>query len=205
MSYEDDALRDLLEKAKQSVSKNGHTTSSSKSPDPDPPPIDQVPAIDYGRWKIEAGYLIKRALDDVPENDRPMIASMPAERLADLIVKQAREIISEKKPPFFPLPPELSETDIDDELNALANRAIVVFRDVYLPQPIEEPASTVIVAEDAREATTFPALHRQIAGQDDLRDGEGSVRESHLARSAVPHSGRRRWSGGRAAERPVAS
>lgn len=153
MSIEDDALRDLIEKAKQSVSKNGHNTTNSKPEASEPPPVDSVPAINYGRWRLEAGYVIKRALDNVPEDQRPMIASMEAARLIELVVSQAREVIAEKKPPWYPLPPELSETDIDEELHGLASRAIEVFREVYLPTEQPVPAhSALIVSETSLQA-----------------------------------------------------
>lgn len=137
MSYEDDALREILEKAQQSVSKNGTTPTNGHPPEPEPQPVEpkQLPAIDYGRWRLEAGYVIKRALDDVPEQSRRMVASMPHDRLVDLVVKQAREIIAAREAPWWPLPPELSESDVEEELHSLAGMAIKVFRSAYGAEP----------------------------------------------------------------------
>lgn len=134
MPYDPEAIREITRRAEESVRRaNGHTQQ------PEPPPQEvstpQLP-VSYHDWRYKVGMVVKKTLDDVPVKDRPMIASMKPERLIDLIVKQAHDIVDAREAPWWPLPEGLSESEVDEELHALAGKAIEVFRNAY-PAPVE--------------------------------------------------------------------
>jgi hypothetical protein len=93
--------------------------------------------------------VVKRTLDDVPENDRPTIASMKHDRLIDLIVKQAHEVVDARVPPWWPLPDGLSETEVAEELHKLAAQAVTLFREVYLPAQVPAIRELAVETFDA--------------------------------------------------------
>jgi hypothetical protein len=103
--------------------------------------------------------VVKGSLDDVPEDQRPVIASMAPDKLADLLVTQAREVIEEKKAPWWPLPPELSETDIGDELHGLATRAVEVFRNAYAPAVLNGDGLPATLDDEPLQPLTVSELY----------------------------------------------
>jgi hypothetical protein len=142
-------------------STNGTTNGVASSNGHVEPP--QPPAIDFPTWRYHVGVLsMKKAFDDVPEKDRPTIASMESAqpgKLADLLVEKAHEVINDHLAPFWPLPPELSETDVEEELHKLASQAVAAFCNVYLPAKDEEyelalPTEIDRTPVDAYEAYT---------------------------------------------------
>jgi hypothetical protein len=153
MPDDGDSISDIIKQAQESIRKRNGNAASSVPPAQPPQPIDDpapLPAVSYTDWRYRVGMVVKRALDDVPEDQRPTIASMAPDKLADLLVKQAREVIEEKKAPWYPLPPELSESDIDDELHGLATRAVTVFQGAYLhdlPATLEDEPKPLTVSE----------------------------------------------------------
>jgi hypothetical protein len=132
MPYDPEKMQQILRDAEESLKKkrNGHQSSSAHPPQL-PPPIESAPnlTVTYSDWRYRVGMVVKKALDDVPVNDRPTIASMAPAQLSDLIVKQAHEVVDEHVAPWWPLP---DGVDLDRELRLLAQQAIEVFRDVYL-------------------------------------------------------------------------
>src|SRR5262252_485194 len=113
------------------------------------------PPPEFDAWRLRLGYVIKGALDAVPEKDRQLIASGPKNRTVDLIVKQAHELIAEHDPQVWPLPAELAETEVDEEIQKLAGQAVDVFWSAYgveLP-----PASSVSTEIDRNPVDAYEA------------------------------------------------
>jgi hypothetical protein len=114
----------------------------------------QAPVIDFPTWRYRAGMTIKGCIDAIPQEGREIIASMTPEGLAEKLFEQARELVIVQ-----PRPPELSDTDLDDELHKLAAQAVEHFRNAYyLPATtngeIQLPATVEIDREpiDAYDA-----------------------------------------------------
>lgn len=137
--HTDVAILQALELTRTDLSSPPHKNGTVAPPQSPAEPFSTngatttLPAT-YAEWKYQSGMVIKRALyDSVPEKDRPTIASMQADKLVDLLIKQAHEVIDIRVAPWWPLPAELSETDIDEELQEMAGRAVTLFRNAYLP------------------------------------------------------------------------
>lgn len=133
MPYDPEKIQEILKAAEESLKKheNGKTGSSAHPPQP-PQPIEPLPAnlpvVAYSDWRYRIGMVVKKALDDVPVNDRPTIASMAPAQLVDLIVKQAHEVVDDHVAPWWPLP---DGANLDKELRSLAGQAVEVFRGAY--------------------------------------------------------------------------
>lgn len=145
MPDDGDSISDIIKQAQESIRKrNGHSASSVSPPEP-PQPVDppQLPAVSYNDWRYRVGMVVKQSLDDVPELDRPTIASMEQHRLIDLLVKQAHEVIDEQVAPWWPLPEVVA--DLDKELRALAGQATDAFRRVYLPSSVADDNLPIVI------------------------------------------------------------
>lgn len=133
-------------------------------------------AQDFPKWRYDLGMEMKTYLDAVPEKSRHLIASMEPAELAKELVAGARKHLAE-----FPVPPEfeLSETDVDDELNKLASLAVERFREAYLPALGEEqraaskPIQFRTVAAVLEEYGALDLRKQFLAGI--LREGEVSM------------------------------
>jgi hypothetical protein len=94
---------------------------------------------DFGKWQLEVGYQFKGWFGAIPENQRELLASDDDETgLIETLINQAKDSIAAEKRPIWPAP-ELTETEVDEELRRLATMAVRAFRDDYhLPAVAEQ-------------------------------------------------------------------
>src|SRR5215831_16605255 len=107
------------------------------SVDPGPSVANGVPPAprsrDFGGWQLEVGYYIKQCFDAVPENQREALATHTDAILIDTVIEKPLGLIRDHQHPLWPLPPGLSETEVEEEIRRLAEKAVSAFKDVYLP------------------------------------------------------------------------
>jgi len=99
----------------------------------------------FGTWQLEVGYQFKGWFGAVPEKQRVLLASSEENTLVEILVEDAKKWIEAHKPPTWPLPEELSESELDEELRRLALSVVKAFRDDYAV-PEKEPEEDKISA-----------------------------------------------------------
>lgn len=165
-----EVMRELMKKAEESIQR--HRNGEPKPPQPEAPPA-QLP-VTYDDWRYHIGMAIKTVFDRVPEKDRETVARFKDAMLIDQIVKEAHEVIDLHEKPYWPLPADLTETDIDDELHSLAGQAIQRFREVYLPPAA--PQLPAIGQIDRRPIDAYDAYQIMLADKREY-SWAGLVRE----------------------------
>jgi AAA domain len=153
MGFDDPSYQKLRAEILGKVNGTHSTSNGVQAVHPPQPTAEQA----LRDWRYRVGLLIKKALDDVPEKDRVTVAGFTKEILVDSVVKEAREMLAAQQAPLWPLPPDLTDTDAQEELDKLANRAVEVFCNAYQSDPADDHLSGLTPQERFQELLKLPS------------------------------------------------
>jgi hypothetical protein len=134
---------------------------------------------DYGSWQLEVGYCIKGSFDRVPREQREMLAGYDDATLIETVIETPLSLVRDHQAPLWPLPENLSDTEVEEEIRRLAENAVKAFKDVYLPATTngQMPAVLGVGEIDRTPVDAFEAFQALRADQR-LYSWAGLVREA---------------------------